>query len=225
MSHSDDPSEGCSRPYVEELCTVGVTALLGIAVLKMYSNLNPYVFWSALAILSLAAYRTISLLVSIAQGRKHRRKPASIPWRCFVLILPVMLFFFGPPATSAKSIRARSQAQNAIHMTWDDLHAWAKDELKREWSEGRIGVVEGYLLGNESGRAFILEKYFDEKIFRVTVLSDQEIGVVNFSRVQVTGQIHYRKEGTDPYTGEERYNVILKILSQEDILSIAIDEP
>ena len=229
MSHSYDRSHGHSRPYLEELCTICVTVLLGLVAVSLGSNENRYILWSGLTILGLAACRSIFLVFSIANHGNHRREPAAIPWRCFLLIFPVMLFFFGPPVTSAKPNHARSvQGQNVIHMTWDDLHAWAQDEQKREWSEGRIGVVQGHLLGNKAGHTFILEKYFDEKIFRVTVLSDQEILDVHLGRVEVTGQIHYRKEGTVIYDGdreEEVYNVILKVRSRDDIVPIAIDEP
>src|SRR5262245_44947042 len=119
MSRSPDHLPG-PRPYLEELCAIGVTCLLGALAVILYSNKNLYVFWSGLAILTLAASRSILLFLSFIQ-EGYRREPGPIPWRCFVLIFPILLFFFGPPATSANSIRARSKAQNAIHMTWDDL--------------------------------------------------------------------------------------------------------
>src|SRR5437016_6089226 len=106
MSHLQDPSHDHSRPSPKDLCPMSASALLGAVAAILYANKNPYVFWSGLAILGLAACRSIVLLHSFLHAG-HRREPGPIPWRCFVLTFPVLLFFFGPALTSAKSNHVR----------------------------------------------------------------------------------------------------------------------
>jgi len=203
MSHSHNCSHDKSRPHLGEFCPISATGLLGL-VAVLYSNKNPYLLATGFAILGLAACRSVLLLLFIINA-DYRRERGFIPWRCFVLIFPVLLFFFGPLVTSAKPIRVHSnQSPNLIHMTWDDLYAWTRDEQKREWSEGRTGVVEGDLLANPSGRTFILgsPKLIEHQLFRIIVVSDWQIKDV-WGRVQVTGGIHYRGQGAETYRNLE----------------------
>src|SRR5712692_651593 len=194
MNRSQDRAHDHSRPSLKELCPMSATALLGTVAAIVYANENPYVFWSGLAILGLAACRSIVLLHSFVHAG-FRRDSGSIPWRCFLLIFPVLLFFFGPPVTSAKPVRARSSQSNAIYMTWEEVKAWANDEAKREWSQGRIGVIVGNYLGSKSGRAFPLgEPRIIDHGGVISVRCAQEIGDIKVGLVQVTGEIQYRKD-------------------------------
>jgi hypothetical protein len=220
MSHSPNCSHGNSRPHLGEFCPISATGLLGL-VAVLYSNKNPYLFGSGLVVLGLVACRSVLLLLSIMQAG-YRRESGFIPWRCFVLIFPVMLFLFGPPITSAKSIRGPQTKSNAIYMTWEEVKAWTNDEAKREWSQGRIGVIVGNYFGSKSGRAFGLSepRVFDN-VRTVSVVCDQDIGDIKTGLVQVTGEIQYRKGKTT-----DEYHLVLKVRSREDIVPVErLDDP
>jgi hypothetical protein len=78
MSHSHEHSHDQSTYYMEQLCTIGVCGLLGVVAILLYYQrildfmlaryLHPYVLWSGIAILSLAALRGVFLWMSVGRA-------------------------------------------------------------------------------------------------------------------------------------------------------------
>jgi hypothetical protein len=210
MGHSLSYLNDRNHSYLEQFCAIAATALLGVVAVMARSNGHTYVAWSGIVILSLAVLRSPFLLLSLARHGYHRLEQGFNPWRYVILSFPIILYFFGPPISPAKSGDVVLHAgQDRIHANVLDLENWTKDEAKREWSEGRTGVVEGFLTGK--GRTLML---WDPKVekFHVTVISEQELPDFHTALVQVTGQIQYRK-----WKDLNIHHVVLKVRSQDDI--------
>src|SRR5262249_25018246 len=147
------------------------------------------------AILSLAVLRSLLLLLSLAYHGYHRSEQGFNPWRYVILSFPIVLYFFGPPISSAKSDSlVLAPERNLLYVSCEDLENWAKDESKREWSEGHTVVVIGYLVSTKSGRTFrFINPREDHDTLGATVVSEEEIVDVKSGRAQVTAELRYRK--------------------------------
>jgi hypothetical protein len=198
--------------------------------------LHSYVLWSGFVLLGLAGARTLFLWSSAGRHHDCVHEHGWRPWRYIVLCLPIMLFFLGLPNqgfSSAKAIEVeeselniKDRGGNVIHLDFRDLERWAFDEAKREWSEGRTGMIQGQFAPGKSSHTFAL---FRDKIIScpcdririyVAVLSPDGVGQFKSgSWVQATGQIQYRKR-----MDRDEYVPVLKLRSQADIVSIPPDD-
>jgi hypothetical protein len=245
MSHSHEHSHGHPAYRMEQLCTIGACGLLGLVAVMLYYQkslnfilahfLHSYVLWSGFLLLGLAAIRALFVWSPVNRCCDHDHGHGWSPWRYIVLSIPIMLFFLGLPNQSFSSAKAvevedsdriiMDQAGDLIYLDFRDLEHWAFDESKREWSEGRTGLIKGQFAPGRSPHLFNVVRYkmmscpCDAIRLSVAVISPEGVADIKSGAwVQVTGQIQYRKR-------KDRAEImpVLKLRSRDDVLLVPPD--
>jgi hypothetical protein len=147
-----------------------------------------------------------------------------------------MLFFLGLPNEGFRSLRAMDVEESSrqvsdkggdvIHLNFKDLESWAYNEDRREWSEGRTGVLRGQFAPGKSSQAFGLVRSkitccaADVIQLHVAILSPENVGNIKSGAwVEVTGQIEYRKR-----KDRDEYLPVLKLRSANDVVLTTPDD-
>jgi hypothetical protein len=171
-------------------------------------------------------------------GHDHGHEHAWNPWRYIVLCLPIMLFFLGLPNEGFRTLKAMDVEESSrdvsdkegkpLSLNFKDLEIWAYSEDKREWSEGRTGVLKGQFAPGKSSQMFGLVRSkitccaADVIQLHVAIISPESVAYIKpGSWVEVTGQIQYRKR-----KDRDEYVPVLKLRSANDVVpSTADDDP
>ena len=173
-----------------------------------------------------------------ACGHDHGLEHGWNPWRYIVLCLPIMLFFLGLPNEGFRTLKAMDVEESnrdvsdkegkPLSLNFKDLENWAYSEDKRDWSEGRTGVLKGQFAPGKSSQVFGLVRSkitccaADVIQLHVAIISPESVGNIKpGSWVEVTGQIQYRKR-----KDRDEYVPVLKLRSASDVVpSTADDDP
>jgi uncharacterized membrane protein YcgQ (UPF0703/DUF1980 family) len=159
------------------------------------------------------------------------------PWRYAVLLLPVVLFFLNLPPShgfSADYLRKQiasdplenndlmdlaTRGNEVLHLQFTELDQAAAYPDKREFYEGKIGLLKGqYLPGNNDRECSLVRlKIFccaqDVIPLRVKILAPESLGVFKpMEWVEVEGQIQFRKR-----KGRDEFVPVLQLRSAADI--------
>jgi hypothetical protein len=213
--------------------------------------LHPYLLGSGIAILGVAALRagfmTFSLRHQIAThhaddhcescNHQHLHDHSWNPLRYVALCLPIMLFLLGLPNEGFRSVKAveievpnrpvLDKLGDVIHLDFLELYNSAYNPGKREYLEGRTGILKGQLASSTTGKPPTLVRFrapcctADAIAFHIAFVPPESIaGLKPMSWVQVTGQIQYGKR-----KGLNQPIPVLKVRSPQDIMLTTAEYP
>jgi hypothetical protein len=222
--------------------------------LLLTSYLHPYLVGSGVVLLAGVGLRGTFLWLSVRRRRAshdhlseheesycdqhdHDHEHGWRPLRYIVLSLPVMLFFLGLPNEGFRSVKAleierldrdiTEKKGDVIHLDFVEFYDSVYNEAKREFLQGRTGVLKGQFVSGNSATFFNVVRFVrpccpaDAIPLRVPVVSPESIAdIKNMSWVEVIGQIQYRK-GKD----RDQYFPVLKLRSRHDIVPTTPEDP
>jgi len=220
-----------------------------VLTFMLANYLHPYVLGSGIAILAIVALRAGFLWLSMRRraanqcddhdhgescsqhdDHDHRWNPI----RYIALCLPIMLFTFGLPNEGFKSVRAvevevperpvMAKQGDVIYLDFLELYGSAYNPAKREFLEGRTGVLKGQLV---PGKPPTLVRFkmgccaADAIPFHIAFVPPARVADLKpMSWVEVTGQIQYGKR-----KGLDQYIPVLKARSLQDIVPTTREDP
>jgi len=218
----------------------------------LVNDLHPYLLGSGIAILAVAALRAGFLFLSLRRraatqyadddhckncGHHHDHDHRWSPLRYLALCLPIMLFLLGLPNEGFRSVKAveievtdrsvMDKQGDVIYLDFLELHDSAYNPAKREYLEGRTGMLKGQLAVNNTGIPPTLVRFkrtccpADAIPLHVAFLPPESIADLKpMSWVQVTGQIQYGKR-----KGLNQSIPVLKVRSRQDIAPTTSEYP
>jgi hypothetical protein len=218
--------------------------------LLLANYLHPFLVGSGIAILAIVGLRGTFLIMS---ARRRSGKDSDIdhhescshqhdnnrwsPMRYVVLCLPVILFLLGLPNEGFRSAKAveieepekaiAEKHGDVIHLDFMEFYDSVHSEAKREYLQGRTGVLKGQLTSGSSPTVLTLVRFkrtccpSDAIPLPVAVISPESaLHVKNMAWVEVTGQIQYGKR-----KGRDQYIPILKPRSSKNIILTGSEDP
>lgn len=146
-----------------------------------------------------------------------------------------MLFFLGLPNEGFRTLKAMDveessrdvsdKAGRPLNLNFKDLENWAYSEDKREWSEGRTGVLKGQFAPGKNSQMFGLVRSkitccaADVIQLHVAIISPESVNYKSGTWVEVTGQIQFRKR-----KDRDEYIPVLKLGSAGDVVPTTPDD-
>jgi len=220
--------------------------------LLLANYLHPFLVGGGIALLTIVSLRGLFLWLSvhrrpITHETEHRHDGGCChednhdhkwsPVRHIVLCLPIMLFCLGLPNEGFRSARAveieepehptSAKLGDLIYLDFKEFYDSPHNQPKREYFEGRTGVLKGQLARGNSPSVFSLVRFIqtccpgDAIPIRVAVISPEGIpDVKNMAWLEVTGQIQYAKR-----QGRNETVPVLKVRSLKDVVLTTSENP
>lgn len=222
--------------------------------LLLANYLHPFLVGSGIALLAIVALRGFFLWLSVRrQPASHRqdfedRKSccqlhdqdhdhAWGPLRYVLLSMPVMLFLLGLPNEGFRCARGveieelereiTEKQGDVVNLEFMEFYNSVYNEAKREYLQGRTGMLKGQLARGNSPTVLTLIRFkkgccaADAIPLPVAVMSPEgPVGIDNMAWVEVTGQIQYVKR-----KGQDQTIPVLKLRSRKDIIPTTSENP
>jgi hypothetical protein len=234
MAHTRDRSSY----YLEQLCKIATSGGLGIVIVLLYFrglldfivpiSFRGYLLCSGFAILALVVLRIIFLFAHRNHQFPYEDKDTRKLWRHAVLCIPILSYFLALPGEAITSYRwaESEQSEGIVHLTIEDLEAFANDDDLREKTTGWIARVEGQFIANPNSKMIFVVKYKPDWEHKspssVAVTLDETVPEIRSgAKIRVTGEIQYRKRNH-----LDEYLPVLKLRSLNDMILLdPIREP
>jgi hypothetical protein len=222
--------------------------------LLLANYLHPFLVGSGVALLTIVSLRCLFLWssarrrapshqcnhehgVSCCHQENHEHDHRWSPVRYIVISLPIMLFCLGLPNEGFRSAKAVEVEESdlpispkegaLIHLDFKEFYDSPYDQAKREYFQGRTGVLKGQLARGNNPTIFSLIRYVrtccpgDAIPIYVAVVSPNGAGELkNMDWVEVTGQIQYAKR-----KGNNQAIPVLKVRSRQEIVPTTSEHP